>query len=260
MDPGLVESEIGGVILGSLAAAMKKGPLSREEYLAEIRSNVPNDSQEAVEERNAVYDEYERYHSWKLENQSYDTNDIVLRLIDATAAQTTDMFQSAYLDEVQDFSYASLFLICNIAGKTEARWTAAGDTAQLISPGCSFTFKGFKETILSIRGDVKLRKVVRLKRNYRMNRGTLECANAIIKVIKQNFPKAIESYQEEEAMKDLGLKVKWLDHCRKSSYISSTAFSQVYSFLSTGSPIGLGKGTCCQNSGIRTAASCSIRE
>jgi hypothetical protein len=30
-------------------------------------------------------------------------------------------------------------------------------------------------------------------------------------VIKRNFPKAIESYQEEEAMKDLGLNVVLLD-------------------------------------------------
>lgn len=30
-------------------------------------------------------------------------------------------------------------------------------------------------------------------------------------MIKRNFPKAIESYQEEEAMKDLGLNVVLLD-------------------------------------------------
>lgn len=44
-----------------------------------------------------------------------------------------------------------------------------------------------------------------------MNRGTLEMANAVIKVIKSYFPGAIESYQKEEAMKDLGLKVALLD-------------------------------------------------
>lgn len=78
----------------------------------------------------------------------------------------------------------------------------------MISPGCSFTFNGFKDTLREIRQEVELGKVVRLKRNYRMNRGTLEMANAILKVVKQNFPNAIESYQEEEAMKDLGLKVR----------------------------------------------------
>jgi hypothetical protein len=44
-----------------------------------------------------------------------------------------------------------------------------------------------------------------------MNRGTLEMANAVILLIKQHFPKAIESYQKEEAVKDLGLKVALLD-------------------------------------------------
>lgn len=44
-----------------------------------------------------------------------------------------------------------------------------------------------------------------------MNRGTLEMANALITLIKLHFPGAIESYQKEEAMKDLGLKVALLD-------------------------------------------------
>lgn len=47
----------------------------------------------------------------------------------------------------------------------------------MISPGCSFKFKGMKQTLLAIRDDITLRKEVKLKRNYRMNRGTLEMAN-----------------------------------------------------------------------------------
>jgi len=81
----------------------------------------------------------------------------------------------------------------------------------MISPGCSFTFAGLKQTLRAIDGDIELRKAVKLKRNYRMNKGTLEMANAIINVIKKNFPDAIESFQEEEAMKDLGLNVALLD-------------------------------------------------
>lgn len=131
MDPSLVESEIGGVLLGSLAAALKKAPLTRDEYLEEIRSNVSNDSEEGMTTRHAVYAEFEKYQRWKEENQSYDVNDIVLRLICEIEAQDTpEQFQSAYLDEVQDFSYASLFLICSVAGRTEAKWTAAGDTGE----------------------------------------------------------------------------------------------------------------------------------
>ena len=92
-----------------------------------------------------------------------------------------------------------------------ARFSSAGDTAQMISPGCSFRFSGMKQTLLAIRNDITLRKVEQLKRNYRMNKGTLEVVNAILQVIKQNFPGAVEYVAPEEAMKDLGLKVAMLD-------------------------------------------------
>jgi len=129
VDASLVENEIGGVILGSLAAAIKQEPLSRAEYLDEQRSNIPKDTADGQRTRALVYNEYEKYRLWKLENgNAYDTNDIVLRLIrEACGKEAKEIFQSAYLDEVQDFSYASIYLICSIAGKSEARWTAAGE-------------------------------------------------------------------------------------------------------------------------------------
>jgi hypothetical protein len=107
VDPALVESEIGGVILGSLAAALKGEPLSRAEYLGEIRSNIPNDSADGARTRNLVYDVYEKYRVWKLaRDEAYDTNDIILRLIRESAVQgekERDIFQSAYLDEVRAY-------------------------------------------------------------------------------------------------------------------------------------------------------------
>lgn len=127
VDLCLAENEIGGVILGSLAAAVKKEALSRAEYIEEKRSNVTNDA-EGFRTRGLIYDEFEKYRQWKLENRKCDTGDIVLRLIrEASEQKAKQIFQSVYLDEVQDFSYASLFLICSIAGKTEGRWVAAGE-------------------------------------------------------------------------------------------------------------------------------------
>lgn len=117
----------------------------------------------------------------------------------------------AYLDEVQDFSYAAIFLICGIAGKTERQWVAAGDTAQMISPGCSFEFNGLKQTLLKIRDGVKLGKVVQLKRNYRMSKGVLEVGNAVLLALKKKFPDQIEYAKPEVAMKDLGFRVAIID-------------------------------------------------
>jgi hypothetical protein len=90
-------------------------------------------------------------------------------------------------------------------------WVAAGDTAQMISPGCSFTFDGMKQTLLAIREDVKLRKVEQLKKNYRMTKGVLDVGNAILRLLKRHFPHAIEYAQPEVAMKDLGLSVVLVD-------------------------------------------------
>ena len=77
----LVENEIGGVITGSLAAALKKRPLDRFEYLAEIRSNISNKTDMGKTKRNAVYDVFEHYQLWKIKRHSFDINDVVLLLL-----------------------------------------------------------------------------------------------------------------------------------------------------------------------------------
>lgn len=128
VDLALAENEIGGVILGSLAAAVNQKALSRTEYLEEQRSNVPKDTEVGLTTRGVIYDEFEKYRQWKLSNEKYDTADIVLRLIrEASEQGVKEIFHSVYLDEVQDFSYASLYLICTLAGKAEGRWVAAGE-------------------------------------------------------------------------------------------------------------------------------------
>ena len=125
---------------------------------------------------------------------------------------------------MQDFSYASIFLVCSIAGKNNLQWVAAGDTAQMISPGCSFTFDGMKQTIRAIREDVKLRKVEQLKRNYRMTKGVLDVANDVLKKLKQYYPGAIESAKPEISMKDLGLRVVLLDWKENLSFSEPVRF------------------------------------
>ena len=131
----LAENEIGGVILGSLAAGLKHRPLSREEYLEEKRSNISNKLEEGKKIRHAVYTEFEKYQKWKHQRNSHDMNDVVLILLGQSRliGLNSEIFDSAYIDEVQDFSYASLLLICTISGASALKWTFAGDTAQMVS-------------------------------------------------------------------------------------------------------------------------------
>ena len=117
LESSLIENEIGGVIKGSLNAAIKQRALSEEEYLSEKRSNIVTKTEDGRKKRQLVYKEYILYERWKKENKFYDIADIVLQL---TRLQIQDeLFLSAYLDEVQDFSYATILLICSLAGRKQ---------------------------------------------------------------------------------------------------------------------------------------------
>jgi hypothetical protein len=124
------------------------------------------------------------------------------------------MTPTAYLDEIQDLSYASIYLICGLAGKESLRWVCAGDPAQMISPGCSFTFDGLKQTLLSLREGIedKLATAVRhLVVNYRTTSDVLQLGNAILAVARREFPNAIGFAPPETSKKDLGIKVLLCD-------------------------------------------------
>lgn len=212
VESSLIANEIFGVIKGSLSAAIKERALNEEEYLLEKLSNIENDTDYGNERRRKVYQDYIRYERWKKENNKYDAADIVLQLLKLKISD--QLFLSAYLDEVQDFSYATVFLICGLAGKLQGHWIAAGDTAQMISPGCSFKFVGLKNTLIKINPDIKVEPVKHLKRNYRMTKAVLDVANAVLDVAKHNFPGHIEYAEPEIAMKDLGFRVSlvsWKD-------------------------------------------------
>lgn len=91
-EPSLVENEIGGCILGSLAAALHQRPLTRPEYLEEIRSNISRDTDEGLRLRGLVYNEFTNYRTYKEEHGKHDVDDIVLRLIGEDVK--SEIFQS----------------------------------------------------------------------------------------------------------------------------------------------------------------------
>jgi len=83
----------------------------------------------------------------------------------------------------------------------------------MVSPGCSFTFAGLKETLLAVREGIesKLSKVTQLLVNYRTTRDVLILGNEILSVAKREFPGAIGFAKPESAIKDLGIKVVLCD-------------------------------------------------
>jgi ATP-dependent exoDNAse (exonuclease V) beta subunit (contains helicase and exonuclease domains) len=115
--------------------------------------------------------------------------------------------------QVQDFSYSMMYLICSVGGKLSQNWIFAGDTAQMVSPGCSFKFAGLKEVLLAISPGIesKLKKVSHLLKNYRTTKNILDVGNAILTKAKKYYPGAIEYAKKEQAMNDNGLKVVLVD-------------------------------------------------
>jgi hypothetical protein len=91
VDSRVAESEIGGVITGSLKSANEKRPLSREEYYAELRSNVSRDD---VELRKVIYDCFEMYQRWKTSTDKYDTSDVVLKLLQENWEDWKQLFEA----------------------------------------------------------------------------------------------------------------------------------------------------------------------
>lgn len=129
VNQSLIENEIGGVIVGSLQSAEMRRPLDWDEYKDDIRSNI---SRNEGALRRRVYDEFSSYQRWKKENNRMDLNDAVLEIL-ARIDNDEDLqqiFSAVYLDEVQDFSYATIYLICSIGGRSNLNWVFAGDTAQ----------------------------------------------------------------------------------------------------------------------------------
>jgi hypothetical protein len=90
VEESLAENEIGGVIMGSLQAAKQKMPLSREQYVSDIRSNISNADECGQRMKNAVYDEFLNYKKWKQNEGRRDIHDVILHLLNMGLPQYFD--------------------------------------------------------------------------------------------------------------------------------------------------------------------------
>lgn len=86
---------------------------------------------------------------------------------------------------------------------------AMNQLTKMISSGCSFTFDGLKQTLLTLEPGIesKLKEVNHLLVNYRTTTDILALGNSILATARKFFPGAIAFAKPERARKDLGLKV-----------------------------------------------------
>ena len=80
--------------------------------MIEKRSNISTSYESGIRTRQRVYDEFLKYADYKRRVGGYDDHDLVLRLINSIRKDGAhEIFQSLYIDEVQDFSFALVYLL-----------------------------------------------------------------------------------------------------------------------------------------------------
>lgn len=203
-DPILIWMEIRSFLKGSYEALMtENGHLDLSEYLKIGAKRASNFSVE----RKEVYKLFREYEKYLSQNQLIDQCDWVSHLYRRLTRQSEVSFviHEVYIDEVQDFTEAELYLIIHCCRFPNGLFLT-GDTAQSIMRGVSFRFQDlrslfhhFSKTYLG-RQAKKVQivpKVHQLTQNFRSHSGILNLAALCIKLIHEYFPYSIDALPED---------------------------------------------------------------
>ena len=164
--------EIGGVI-----AAAAEGVLSREDYRAlGVRQSIF-----AQDQRDKLYDLFEKYRAWLGEAKLYDLN-LVTQQWQPLAAPRYDFVM---VDEVQDLTIAQLALVLKTL-KKPGHFLLCGDANQIVHPN----FFSWSQVKSLFWRDPKLaeRQELRvLSANFRNGLEATRTANALLKIKQRRF-------------------------------------------------------------------------
>ncbi|HVA39725.1 MAG TPA: ankyrin repeat domain-containing protein, partial [Candidatus Binataceae bacterium] len=164
--------EIRGVL-----AARAGGVLSREEY----RAAGVRQSLFSVEQRDRIYDLFEKYRIWLAEAGLYDPG----LLVHEWLALAEPRYDFAVIDEVQDLTTAQLALVLKTL-KTADHFVLCGDSNQIVHPNF-FSWSRVKSLFwrdpeLAQRQELRL-----LTANFRNGTATTKLANALLKIKHHRF-------------------------------------------------------------------------
>ncbi|HVC00876.1 MAG TPA: ankyrin repeat domain-containing protein [Steroidobacteraceae bacterium] len=164
--------EIRGVL-----AARAGGVLSREEY----RATGVRQSLYPAEERDRVYDLFEKYRTWLAEAGLYDSSLIAHEWLALAEAR----YDFAVLDEVQDLTTAQLALVLKTL-KSADRFVLCGDSNQIVHPNF-FSWSRVKSLFW---GDPELAQHQELRlltANFRNGTAITRLANTLLKIKHHRF-------------------------------------------------------------------------
>ncbi|KAI0247856.1 hypothetical protein BJV78DRAFT_1285222 [Lactifluus subvellereus] len=150
---------------------------------------------------------FEAYQKLKLKRSERDFADRTHTLLDGLKENGLkgDLVDFVYVDEVQDMLLIDTRMIISLCRNPDGLlW--AGDTAQTISIGSTFSFTQlgasvyrYQRSIGALRGTPRQPEGFQLLVNYRSHGGIVECANAIIQLLER-FPGAIDVLRPETAV------------------------------------------------------------
>ncbi len=164
--------EIRGVI-----AARAGGVLSREDYRAlGVRQSIF-----PAEERDRLYDLFEKYRAWLAEAKLYDLN----LLAHDWLALAAPRYDFVMVDEVQDLTTAQLALVLKTL-KNPERFMLCGDSNQIVHPNF-FSWSQVK-TLFWHDPQLAERQELRvLTANFRNGPQTTRLANTLLKIKHRRF-------------------------------------------------------------------------
>jgi UvrD-like helicase C-terminal domain/AAA domain/Ankyrin repeat len=173
-DANKLYEEFKGVISGN---TLDKSYLSREHYIKlGIKQSIYS-----VDERNQVYDLFEKYLIYLRENQRYDSNLISYDYI----TQAIEKYNFIVVDEVQDFTPIQLSLILKTL-KCKQQFILCGDSNQIVHPNF-FSWSKIKSLFYGQSTDYPAEIMRILNKNYRNSPNVTAIANKILKIKNVRF-------------------------------------------------------------------------
>ncbi|KAH8981163.1 hypothetical protein EDB86DRAFT_3051652, partial [Lactarius hatsudake] len=231
---GIVPSVAFGDIIGTIKGS--------ERSLEFPNRALDRGAYESLTNRNyAVFEAYQKLKRKRCERDPADRTHDLLNGIKEKGLKG-ELVDFVYVDEVQDLLLIDARLIISLCRNPDG-FLWAGDTAQTISIGSTFSFKQlgafvyrYQRSIQSVRGTPSQPKGFQLLVNYRSHAGIVKCANAIIQLL-QRFPGAIDILQPEAGVAGKAMPVFFHSGCLPSQ-------ERDFFLLSTGQPCMLGSNQC----------------
>ena len=193
--PTQMHTEINSLILGGELAADQKGSLDKAQYL-ELTSLQPSDA-------STVYKCYCAYRDWKKQLRLVDIADVTLLALAHTQMHDFQKYSAVFVDEVQDFTPSELCLILRHIENPHSKFAiaVAGDTAQTITPGCTFRFQHFQALAYRKSGNIiRIPEQHTLLQNFRTHQLNLKFSNYLVEAIHKLFPGKIDKLPPEHTL------------------------------------------------------------